>query len=237
MSNNDLVTVEQKHQTQSQQANPMQLVSMAVESGADIEKLERLMDLQERWEAQNSRKQFLEAMAEFQRNCPDILKLKQAHNSLYAPLGDIVAQIRNPLADCGLSYRFEQDHSNGVRVKCIVSHVGGHSESTEMSAQADTSGSKNGIQAIASTVTYLSRYTLTAALGIVTADADIDGRLPSDAGDFVDEQQYRDLFIALCDKNGIFTPQGQKIATAFKITDLKTVKASQFERIMKMASK
>lgn len=175
----ELEVIEQPQPT-SVSLNPLQLVQTAVESNADIDKLERLMGLQERWEKQNSRKRFLEAMAEFQRTCPDILKLKKAHNSSYAPLGDIVAQIREPLADCGLSYRFEQDHNNGITVKCIVSHLDGHSETTQMTAGADTSGSKNAIQAIASTVTYLSRYTLTAALGIVTADADLDGRLPQD---------------------------------------------------------
>lgn len=220
-----------------QSMNPMQLVSMAVQSNADIDKLERLMDLQERWEKQNSRKRFLEAMSEFQRICPDILKLKSAHNSTYAPLGDIVAQIREPLSKCGLSYRFEQDHTSGIRVKCIVSHIDGHSESTEMSAPADGSGNKNQIQAIASTVTYLSRYTLTAALGIVTADADIDGRLPSDNSDLITDEQYRELFMEMCDQSGRFTQKGQNVATLFKITDIKLVKASQFDRIMKMASK
>jgi len=159
-------------------ANPMRLVEMAVQSNADLDKLERLMDLQAKWEAGQAKKAYLSAMSDFQAICPDIRKMKKAHNSFYAPLGDIIAQIKAPLAQCGLSYRFEQNHNNGISVRCIVSHVDGHSEYVEMAAPADSSGSKNAIQAIASTVSYLSRYTLTGALGIVTADADMDGRLP-----------------------------------------------------------
>ena len=45
-----------------------------------------------------------------------------------------------------------------------------------MTAPADTSGSKNAIQARGSTVTYLQRYTLLGALGLVTGDEDTDGR-------------------------------------------------------------
>jgi len=176
---NEVITKEPQN-TQVAKVNPMQLMQVAVESNADLDKLEKLMNLQERWEAGEAKKLFYAAMAEFQRNCPDIKKLKKGHNYMYAPLGDIMAQIREPLFDCGLSIRFEQDHSSGITVTCIVTHKGGHSERTTMTGSADTTGSKNGIQAIGSTVTYLQRYTVIGALGITTADADMDGRLPQD---------------------------------------------------------
>ena len=178
---NDVIEVEQKSNAPVvSQLNPMSLMQVAVESNADIDKLEKLMALQERWEAGNAKKSFYSALADFQRNCPDIKKMKKGHNYMYAPLGDIVAQIKGLLADCGLSIRFEQDHSNGITVTCVVSHKDGHSERTTMTGGADTSGSKNSIQAVGSTVTYLQRYTMTGALGITTADADIDARLPQD---------------------------------------------------------
>lgn len=165
---------------QSTPVNPMQLMQVAVESNADLDKLEKLMALQERWEANQAKKSFFDSLSRFQRNCPDILKLKQGHNYMYAPLGDIRAQTKDLLADCGLSIRFEQDHASGITVTCVVTHKDGHSERTTMTGNADTSGSKNSIQAIGSTVTYLQRYTLIGALGITTADADIDARLPQD---------------------------------------------------------
>ena len=180
MTNHIIIQDEKSEAPKLPAINPMQLMQVAVESNADLDKLEKLMNLQQRWEAGEARKAFFSAMANFQRNCPSIKKLKKGHNYLYAPLGDIMAQIREPLFNCGLSIRFEQDHSHGITVTCIVSHKDGHSERTTMTGGADTSGSKNGIQAIGSTVTYLQRYTVIGALGITTADADIDGRLPQD---------------------------------------------------------
>ncbi|WNN42836.1 ERF family protein [Winslowiella toletana] len=164
---------------------PMRLIEMAVSNNADIEKLERLLDLQTKWDAEQARKSYLQAMSSFQAALPTIKKLKAADfgqgkaKYKYASLDDIAEQIRPYLEQFGLSYRFEQSMVSGViSVKCIASHRDGHSESCEMTASPDASGGKNNIQQSASAVTYLRRYTLTGALGIVTADEDIDGRLP-----------------------------------------------------------
>lgn len=157
---------------------PMRLLELAINRDADIDKLERLMEMQNQWEDRNAKREFLAAVARFQSKCPDIKKLKQGHNYKYAPLADIISQVRDLIAECGLCYRFEQDHEKGIRVTCIVSHESGHSESNTMVAAPDTSGSKNAIQAIGSTVQYLMRYTFVGAFGITTADEDMDGRLP-----------------------------------------------------------
>ena len=50
----------------------------------------------------------------------------------------------------------------------------GHSESTVLEAAPDSSGKKNAIQQVASTVTYLQRYTLLAACGLATKDMEDD---------------------------------------------------------------
>ena len=224
---NEIEKIEQVKQVQA--VNPMQLISMAVQGGADMDSLERLMALQERWEASQSKKAFFDALAKFQANCPDIIKTKKAHNSFYAPLGDIVAQIKGLLAECGLSIRFEQDHQSGVSVTCVVNHRDGHCEKTTMSAPADGSGNKNAIQAIASTVSYLQRYTLISALGITTADADMDGRLP--VGDTISDDECQWLYSKLCDDTGHYTNFGQRIATLHKITDFSLITRRQFDKI------
>jgi hypothetical protein len=168
---------------------PMRLIEMAVSQNADIEKLEKLLDLQTKWDAEQARKSYLDAMSSFQADLPTIKKLKSADfgpgkaKYKYASLDDIAEQIRPFLQRHGLSYRFEQSLSNGViTVQCIASHKDGHSESCEMVASPDASGGKNSIQQSASAVTYLRRYTLTGALGIVTADEDIDGRVATSSG-------------------------------------------------------
>lgn len=168
---------------------PMRLLELAINKDADIEKLERLMAMQTQWDERNAKRDFLAAMARFQSRCPDVKKLKQGHNYKYAPLSDIVAQVRDLIAECGMCYRFEQDHEKGIRVTCIVSHESGHSESNTMVAAPDTSGSKNAIQAIGSTVQYLMRYTFVGAFGITTADEDMDGRLPEKPETAIDRSE------------------------------------------------
>lgn len=167
---------------------PHDLLAQAIEKGLDVEALGKLMDLQERWQANQARKSFFEAFTEFQAQCPDIRKTKEVRfkdtdvkpQYHYAPLADITRQIGKVLKANQLSYRWEMSDTNDeLKVTCLVSHIEGHTERTTMSAKADASGSKNAIQARGSAIEYLKRYTLIGALGISTADSDIDGRMPN----------------------------------------------------------
>jgi len=165
---------------------PIDLLSMALDKGLDVEKLSKLFELQERWEKRESEKAFFIAFANFQRSCPKIKKSKKVNYTLreggtinynYAPLSSIVEQIKEPLSVNGLSYRWEFSESEKIiTCTCIVSHAGGHSKESKMSAGRDDSGKKNQIQQTASTHTYLQRYTLIGALGLSSAEDDIDGR-------------------------------------------------------------
>jgi len=139
--------------------------------------------LQERYNANQARKAFFEAFSKFQSQCPEIRKSKEVAfdktKYTFATLADITRQINKPLENNGLNYRFEfSEQGDNIVVTCLISHVNGHTERTTMSAKADQSGAKNQIQSRGSTVTYLQRYTLIGALGITTADQDVDGRQP-----------------------------------------------------------
>jgi len=167
--------------TQMAKVGPSELLRVAVDKDLDIDKLEKLMNMQTEWEAKEARKSFFKAMAKFQGSCPIIKKKKAGHNCKYAPIGDIQTQVKALITKCGLSYRFEQSwNENILTLSCIVSHLDGHSETVTMVAEVDGSGSKNPIQGRASSVTYLTRYTFTGSFGIATADEDMDGRLPEE---------------------------------------------------------
>lgn len=169
--------------TKQEQLNPGQLLTLAVNQNLDIEKLERLMDLQKRWESDQNRKNFFEALAKFQSEVPELRKSKSVSfkevKYNYAPLADITRQIKDTCRDCGLSYRWEiADTKEELKVTCLVTHTDGHTERTTMTASPDDSGSKNKIQARGSAIEYLKRYTLIGALGLSTSDSDIDGYMP-----------------------------------------------------------
>jgi hypothetical protein len=61
---------------QDSPVTPAQMLQMAVAQGADLDKLERLMGLQERWEANQAKKAYATAMAAFKANPPQLLKNK-----------------------------------------------------------------------------------------------------------------------------------------------------------------
>ena len=162
--------------------SPDQFIQQAIESGSDVSVLSGLFDLKQRWEESEAKKAFNKAMLKFQGIKPEITKDKKGHNYKYATLDSIEKCIKTALDKCELSYRWEsfKDEST-LGVRCVITHVQGHSESTEMVAPYDTTGSKNEVQALGSTMSYLKRYTLTGALGLTTADEDDDGASHSEA--------------------------------------------------------
>lgn len=184
----EVIKTEDKKEVSS---TPMQMITHALNSGHSIEQMTALMDLEERWNARESSKAYIQAMSKFQSECPVIKKLKDGYNYKYAPLEDIIAQIKTLLSQCGLSYRFSQEENDGViKVTCIVTHKDGHSESMQMSGKAESTKNQNSIQASASVVTYLRRYTLTGVLGLVVADEDSDGRVDQSRGCTKTDKQW-----------------------------------------------
>src|SRR3990167_2499280 len=156
--------------------SPAEMIRMAVAGGADLEKLSKLLDLQEKWEANEARKAYHRAMAEFKQNPPEIAKDKKVAygNTKYnhASLANVVKKITKELSKHGLSASWSTQQNGQIIVTCKITHVLGHSEETSLSAPADSSGSKNSIQAIGSTITYLERYAILALLGLATHDQD-----------------------------------------------------------------
>lgn len=169
-------------------ATPMDMLAAAVERGMDPQTLKDLMDLSERWQAGEARKAFVTALNLFKSDPPDIFKNKAVSfgggkgggtSYRHATLDNVSGVIGEGLAKVGISHRWETEQEEGgmIKVTCILQHSAGHSERVWLRAMPDTSGSKNSIQAVGSTVTYLQRYTLLAATGMAVQDQDDDARM------------------------------------------------------------
>lgn len=165
-------------------ATPIDLLRIAVTQGADIDKLEKLMVLQERWEKNEARKAYVAAMNKFKENPPTISKNKLVSFDTskgrteyrHATLDHVCDEITKALSAVGISHAWKvKQDKDIITVICVLTHVQGHSEETELFGGPDNSGTKNSIQAISSTVTYLERYTLLAACGLAPEN-DNDGR-------------------------------------------------------------
>lgn len=161
--------------------SPSAMMMAAIDKGMDLDKLEKFMILQERYEANQARKAYSEAMAAFKANPPEIEKNKKVSYGTtkysHASLGNVTDKIGSSLSQHGLSAAWTtQQTDKGVTVTCRISHVLGHYEETSLTAAADTSGAKNAIQALGSTISYLERYTILALTGLATHDMDDDGK-------------------------------------------------------------
>ena len=181
---------------------PMELVKMALETGRNPEQLEKMLDLAERHAAEVARREFVQAMAGFRTEAVEIKKTRrvgyQNRDSTqtsysHAELGGIVDAVVPALSKYGLAHRWTTHQGDGGRitVSCHLSHVGGHVEQSTLMAQPDTSGGKNAIQAIGSTITYLERYTLLAVTGLAAKGQDDDGDAAGEVG--LSEQQVDEL--------------------------------------------
>lgn len=221
-------------------ANPMALLSMALDKGASVETLEKLMALQERYEANEAKKEFALAMAAAKSEIRPIVKAqavdftspKGRTNYQYEDLAGIADAVDPILARHGLSYRFRSAQNEGsVAVTCILGHQRGHSEETTLSAFKDESGNKNPIQAVGSTVTYLQRYTLKLALGLA-ATKDTDGEVPEEPSKQIDDAQFRYLQ-DLIEKSGANEAKFLEVLKADDLVNLTQVQYRTAEALLR----
>lgn len=162
-------------QPRSAPMSPMEMVGRALEMGVSAEILKQMMDLRDREDAKQARKSFDAAISKAKARMSPVVKNATGHNNKrYADFSAVARMVDPILSYFGLSYRFKTTQGDKITVTCVLSHEDGHSEETTLSAPSDTTGNKNAIQAIGSTITYLSRYSLMASLGL-SASEDDDG--------------------------------------------------------------
>lgn len=211
-------------------ATPATLLNIAIEKGADLEKLEKLMDLQIKWESNQARKAYNVAMAAFKANLPTVIKDKtnSQYKSKYASEDALLNTINPELSKHGLSASFDFDQNNGViKVTCHITHAEGHRESVSLSGAADGSGSKNPLQQIKSTTTYLRKATFEAITGIASSenDSDDDG---NGAVAYISDKQKSTIIDMINDKQA----DEAKFCEYMKVDKISEIKESDFNKAM-----
>lgn len=171
-------------EVQSNVASVETLLSQAVANNVPIETMERLLAMRDRMLAERAKAAFVQAITQFQAECPVIEKTKKVLNKnattvryMYAPMDSIITQIKEPLGRAQLSYRFETVQEKDVKeIKaiCHITHVLGHTESSYFSVPIGSTEFMTSPQAFASALTFAKRYALLNALGISTGDEDTD---------------------------------------------------------------
>ena len=191
----------QKIEMQVPESNAMAMIASAVAQGHHPENLKMLMDLRDREEALQAKKAYVVAMAKFKENAPTITKDNDVKygNTQYShsTLANVVTRITQSLAQYGLHHNWTTDQKDGkIKVTCTITHQMGHSESTSLEAAPDSSGSKNPIQALGSTVTYLQRYTILSITGLAAGGTDDDGAGGNDQPKQEEKTDGRELYPA-----------------------------------------
>ncbi|HEY3618816.1 MAG TPA: ERF family protein [Candidatus Sulfotelmatobacter sp.] len=163
----------------------------------DIDRLERMLALQERLIERDATTQYNEAMNRAQEEIQPVARTAEntQTRSFYAKLEHVDAAIRPIYLRHGFSLSYDTVEplvTGNVRVKCSVAHVGGHSETFHREAGPDTVGpkgvpNKTVLHGQASTETFLKRYITTGIFNVVFKDMDNDGNgaLSQDQVDYI----------------------------------------------------
>jgi hypothetical protein len=193
----------------------------------DVSKLEKLLDMQERVLRRRAEIAFNVAFAEMQSQLPIIQQNGQiivqgVVRSKYALFEDINEAVKPILKANGFALTFKTHTSKGEAIVVgILMHKDGHREETDITLEADTSGSKNSVQSIGSSISYAKRYCLCALLNITSRGEDDDGSRGNVKR--ISESQAADIQ-ALMDEVKANKEQFLKYFKIDKLSDLPQVK-------------
>ena len=153
----------------------------AMDPSVDVQKMHGLLDVQERMMNKQAEINFNNALCDLQADMPRIKKgAKIVHKgqliSSYAKYEDIDDVIRPLLIKNGFSISFNSRESNGkVVITGTLAHRDGHSITDEIPLSIDSSGAKNNVQGVGSTIAYGKRYLVGMLLNLVFEGEDDDG--------------------------------------------------------------
>ena len=175
--------------------SPEMLISQAINKNVPVETMEKLLAMRRELKDEQAREAFFQDLAQFQAECPVIKKNKEVLNKPeyekggvekkrtvryhYAPLDEIVEQVKPFLQKFGFSYTiqtvFEKDPPAIVSI-LSVHHIEGHSRNSEFRVPIGSSEYMSEQQAHASASTFSKRYVFQNGFGILTGDEDNDAQ-------------------------------------------------------------
>lgn len=188
---NDILTPEQNTENDIGpcEASLLDVIGRAArDPSVDIDKIERLIAMQERIQEREAKTTFTEAKLAMRPELPVItmrgriiIRDKNNHENIiqetpFARFEDIQEAIEPILTRHGFDLSFQNGLSpeGKVRVTTVLTHFGGHSEDTYFDLPHDSSGSKNAVQAVGSSTSYAKRYGVISILNIRVAGEDDD---------------------------------------------------------------
>lgn len=214
----------------------LQVIQSVVENpNMNPEVIHRLIDAQERVLNKNAEMAFHAAMARLQPRLPRIekkgkidftsKKTGEQQVTPYARYEDIDQAIRPLLSEEGFSLSFNTEWGNdGVMASGTLAHREGHHQQASIRLPLDTSGSKNNIQAMGSTISYARRYLTKMLLNIVEVGEDDDGA----TSEPLLEEQLQEIN-ELLERTGT---EATKFCDALGLPELEKIQQKDFTRAL-----
>jgi hypothetical protein len=215
------------------------IARMATDPEADIEKLDRLLQMKQRMDDTASQKSFNGAMAACQAEMPRIIAgTSNGHTkSTYADLATIYTVAKPIAAKHGLSFSTmpcKSETSHHLGVKWVLRHADGHTESGETEIPTDDRGTngtvnKTGTHAFGSSNTYARRYLFCMIFDIAIGKDD-DGNAGGGKPDpLISAAQY----IEVRDLAGEIGVDESEICAHARVDDLRELTVKSFQTVLK----
>lgn len=160
------------------------IAKVVADPNCDVDKMDKIISLQERMFDKNAQIAFSKAMVACQSDMPMVTAtvVNTQTKSTYVKYEHLMAQIKPIYVKHGFALSFGEElcsKKDNITVSCDVVHLDGHSKSYSATLPIDSCGikglvNKTGIHATASAYTYAKRYLATMIFNIAVADHDDD---------------------------------------------------------------
>lgn len=190
--------------------SPASRMLQALERGATLEQIEKMMELQERWERREAEKAFREAFAAFRGENIVIPKSKhvdrgKAGSFMQAEYDQVCSRLSPALSRYGFGFRHDQkfglkqvEGTEGAQpwvwVTCFLEHRAGHSAQLDLEGPPGDLSANTAVQNMQVTASYLKRQSLLAITGTATGGEDDEGAMRRPDNSATD-QRINDLLL------------------------------------------
>lgn len=204
----------------------------AADPNTDVDKLERLLAMQERVLAREAEQAFNDALRAAQEEVQPVIKNKVNPDtkSKYADLVAVADEVDPVLRRHGFSQSYgtaDCPLEGHYRVTCLLSHTGGHSRAYQADVPIDNTGPKGSqnktmTHGFGSALSYGRRYLKLLIADVATKDD--DGRRAG-SGPLIDDNQWACL-VQMIEATNTDT---RRFCEYFRVPSLKEIPASRYD--------
>ena len=178
-------TVQRKPASPKMPTDPNdKLIWLAIQGGAEVEKLEKLIELKNRQEERIAQAEFDKHFAEMQSKFEPVARGKQGDKGKYAPIEFLQKKYNDIIFEHGFSYHWSEEIVDDKTLRKYL-HISGYGHTKtnhkDLPLYEPDKGSQSGkpimntLQAEGTRSTYGRRYTFIDGFGIIIEDEDTDG--------------------------------------------------------------